>query len=198
MRASRKLGLGRSSGFLGGTHVGKLLHQLVSSSFLFRIEVSSSANEIEHRKLECGQSIRGSLRQFCSHKIEEAGVIQGYSAVLDARRLGRDVTAFIGVTMDRAGAIHGVEGEVAAMSEVLECHHVTGLHSLLLKAKTRSRVTLEVLIERIRSLEGVSRTETMVVLSTQTERFTLPLDEVDEPEEAPARRTGSRSRRAAR
>jgi Lrp/AsnC family leucine-responsive transcriptional regulator len=132
------------------------------------------------------------------HKLEEAGVIQGYVAVLDARRLGRDVTAFIGVTMDRAGAIRNVEGEVTAMSEVLECHHVTGLHSLLLKAKTRSTVTLETLIERIRSLEGVSRTETMVVLSTQAERFTLPLDEVDTPVEPPARRGGQRARRVAR
>jgi len=125
-------------------------------------------------------------------------VIQGYAAVLDARRLGRDVTAFIGVTMDRAGAIHSVEGEVAAMSEVLECHHVTGLHSLLIKVKTRSTVTLEALIERIRSLEGVSRTETMVVLSTQAERFTLPLDEVDDPLEPPVRRSGQRARRVGR
>ena len=132
------------------------------------------------------------------HKLEQAGVIQGYAAVLDARRLGRDVTAFIGVTMDRAGAIHSVEGEVAAMSEVLECHHVTGLHSLLIKVKTRSTVTLEALIERIRSLEGVSRTETMVVLSTQAERFTLPLDEVDDPLEPPVRRSGQRARRVGR
>jgi hypothetical protein len=63
---------------------------------------------------------------------------------------------------------------------VLECHHVTGQHTLLLKVKTKNTATLEGLIQKIRSIEGVIRTETMVVLSTHTERtqVTLPLASV--------------------
>ena len=53
---------------------------------------------------------------------------------------------------------------------MLECHHVTGQHTLMLKVKTDNTSSLERLISAIRSIEGVARTETMVVLSTHTER----------------------------
>jgi len=126
------------------------------------------------------------------HKLEEAGVIRSYTALLDARRLGKDVTAFIGVAAT-PDALRSVEGAVAGMEEVLECHHVTGVHTLMLKAKTHDTASLERLIEEVRSLSGVSRTETMVVLSTQTERTRIALD-VDGHELQRPRRPGARRR----
>ncbi len=47
---------------------------------------------------------------------------------------------------------------------------MTGSYTLLLKVKTANTTTLETLISDLRYIEGVSRTETMVVLSTHTER----------------------------
>lgn len=126
------------------------------------------------------------------HKLEEAGVIRSYTALLDARRLGKDVTAFIGVAA-APDALRSVEGAVAGMDEVLECHHVTGAHTLLLKVKTHNTASLERLIESVRSLTGVSRTETMVVLSTQTERTRIAL-EVDQDALQRSRRSGARRR----
>jgi Lrp/AsnC family leucine-responsive transcriptional regulator len=128
------------------------------------------------------------------HKLEEAGVIRAYTAILDARRLGLDVTAFIGVSTDRPVAVRSVETTVAAMDEVLECHHVTGTHTLMLKVKTHDTETLEELIDRIRSLEGVARTETMVVLSTHIERARIALAP-GESAPSPPRRSAARSRR---
>jgi len=131
------------------------------------------------------------------HKLEEAGVIVAYAALLDARRLGRDVTAFIGVSTDRPAAVRGLEAALASIDEVLECHHVTGVHTLMVKAKTRNTESLELLIDRVRGLEGVSRTETMVVLSTHAERTRIALgsDEDDVPER-PRRAAGHRARRS--
>jgi Lrp/AsnC family leucine-responsive transcriptional regulator len=116
------------------------------------------------------------------HKLEEAGVIRGYAAELDARRVGKDVTAFIGVSTDRPAAIRSVAREVGLMDEVLDCHHVTGAHTLMLKLKTRNTETLEFLIDRVRGLDGVTRTETMVVLSTHAERSRISLSEEVEGE----------------
>ena len=62
------------------------------------------------------------------------------------------------------------EESVALLDDVLECHHVTGQHTLMIKVKTENTSSLERLISAIRSIEGVARTETMVVLSTHTER----------------------------
>ena len=109
-------------------------------------------------------------------KLEDGGVITGYRALLDARMLGKDVGAFIGVSIGHPKAITRFEAEIDALGDVLECHHVTGGHTLLLKVKTRNTSTLEELIRRIRSIDGVVQTETMVVLSTYVERSQIDVD----------------------
>ena len=108
-------------------------------------------------------------------KLDDNKVIVGYRAILDARRVGLDVTAFIGVVISHPKLIGEFEQEIAQLEGVLECHHVTGQHTLLLKVKTANTSALEELISKIRSIEGVDRTETMVVLSTHTERTQIPL-----------------------
>jgi Lrp/AsnC family leucine-responsive transcriptional regulator len=110
-------------------------------------------------------------------KLEDGGIITAYRAVLNARLLGKDITAFIGVSTGHPHAIDRFEREIETLDDVLECHHVTGTHTLILKAKTRNTSSLEELISRIRSIEGVVRTETMVVLSTHTERIQVPVVE---------------------
>jgi len=132
------------------------------------------------------------------HKLEEAGVVTGYVALLDARRLGKDVTAFIGVSSERPRGIEALESQVGAIPEVMECHHVTGDPTLLVKVKTRNTASLEQLIEQIRTLEGVTRTETMVVLSTSAERPRVALEVADDDEYVPPPRRAHRARRAAR
>jgi Lrp/AsnC family transcriptional regulator, leucine-responsive regulatory protein len=106
-------------------------------------------------------------------KLEDSGVIIGYHASVDARRLGKDVSAFIGVSIGHPKTIALFEEAVALLEDVLECHHVTGQHTVILKVKTENTASLEQLISTIRSIEGVARTETMVVLSTHIERGTI-------------------------
>jgi Lrp/AsnC family leucine-responsive transcriptional regulator len=112
-------------------------------------------------------------------KLEAAGVIIGYYAVLDSRRIGLDVTAFIGVLTSDPDSIEQFEQQVTSLHDVLECHHVTGEYTFLLKVKTANTRTLERLITRIRSIDGVARTETTVVLSTHVERVQLGLRSED-------------------
>jgi Lrp/AsnC family leucine-responsive transcriptional regulator len=125
-------------------------------------------------------------------KLEAARVIIGYRAILDGRRVGLDITAFIGVITSRPDVIGNFERELVALDGVLECHHVTGEYTLLLKVKTANTSSLEQLISQIRSLDGVARTETMVVLSTHTERVQLALHPP-----APGRRPRRNGERAA-
>lgn len=130
------------------------------------------------------------------HKLEEAGIIREYVAVLDASLLGHDVSAFIGVQIGHPRQIAAFERAVESTEEVLECHHVTGAYTLILKVKARDTDGLERVIERLREIEGVGTTETMVVLSTQTERTRIPLP-VDPPRPRRRRGGGGRPRRAA-
>jgi Lrp/AsnC family transcriptional regulator, leucine-responsive regulatory protein len=109
-------------------------------------------------------------------KLEEVGVITGYHALVDARKIGVDIAAFIGVSINSPARLAEFEHWVGAEPQVLECHHVTGSHSLMLKVRARNTAALEKLISRVRSVEGVERTETMLVLSTYAERTQIPLD----------------------
>ncbi|HEV2170145.1 MAG TPA: Lrp/AsnC family transcriptional regulator [Candidatus Binatus sp.] len=132
-------------------------------------------------------------------KLEDGGMIVGYHATVDARRLGKDVTAFIGVSIAHPKTIPLFEETIGLLDDVLECHHVTGEHTVLLKVKTDNTSSLERLISSIRSIEGVARTETMVVLSTHIERNLIAVHtngEAAEPSNGHGRRhrhPGSRS-----
>jgi len=130
-------------------------------------------------------------------KLESAGVITGYRAVVDSRRVGLDITAFIGVSINYPKDIEQFLAQVAERAEVLECHHVTGEHTLLLKVKTENTASLERVISALRRVEGVTRTESMIVLSTSAETSQVPLPEPHAASDAPSkRRSGRETRRA--
>jgi Lrp/AsnC family leucine-responsive transcriptional regulator len=112
--------------------------------------------------------------------LEEAGVVRGYHAEVSPKAVGLDIGSFIGVGIDHPRSIPGFEKHIADMPEVLECHHVTGRHTLMLKVRTADTDSLHHLISRLRELPGVARTETMVVLATQIERSRLALPEIEE------------------
>lgn len=119
-------------------------------------------------------------------RLEEAGIISGYTAQVVSRRVGLDVTAFIGISMAPEVIAH-FESQLENVEEVQECHHVTGAHTMMLKVKTQNTQSLERLISRLRLMKGVLRSETLVVLSTRLERTRLPLGvQVDGP--PPAKR----------
>jgi Lrp/AsnC family leucine-responsive transcriptional regulator len=110
-------------------------------------------------------------------KLEANGVIRGYTAVVDGKTVGKDVTAFIGVSIGNQRDLDRFAAQMLHYADVLECHHVTGDESFILKVKARNTGALEKLLGEIRSVEGVTRTITKVVLSTAKESQVLELDE---------------------
>ena len=125
-------------------------------------------------------------------KLEDNGVIVGYHAVLDARTVGKDVTAFIGVSIKHPRGIEAFEAAVVGIEDILECHHVTGGYTLMVKVKSEDTSSLEKLISQVRSIEGVERTETMVVLSTTAERTRIPVRTPPDGGARRSRRSGDR------
>lgn len=144
-------------------------------------------NDCKQSLAELGQQVDLSAPSVLERmrKLEEAGLVRGYHAHLDARKLGLDIGAFIGVGIDHPRRIAAFEKELTQIPDVLECHHVTGRHTLMLKVRTENTVSLHRLISQLRDLPGVARTETMIVLATQMERTTLPIPAA---EEKPSRR----------
>lgn len=109
-------------------------------------------------------------------KLEARGVLTGYHASVDAKRLGHDVTAFVFV--QSTGSEHYPEfiEAVVAMPEVQELHSVTGDGSHVIKARVRTTTALERLLARLQALPGVRGTRTSLVLSTLKESTYVPAE----------------------
>ncbi len=117
-------------------------------------------------------------------KLEERGVIKGYAAQVDASKLGKDVTAFIGVSIEHPKYFEAFAKRVLSLPEVLECHRVAGNDSYLLKVKTKNTGALdELLVDRLRTISGVTRTHTTIVLSSVKETTQIALDSPNEEKE---------------
>jgi Lrp/AsnC family transcriptional regulator, leucine-responsive regulatory protein len=108
-------------------------------------------------------------------KLEASGVIKGYQALIDSKKVGKDITAFIGVSIGNQRDIDHFAKQMLRYPDVLECHHVTGDESFILKVKSANTGSLEKLLGQIRSVEGVTRTVTRIVLSTAKEGQALDL-----------------------
>lgn len=121
-------------------------------------------------------------------RLEKAGIVRGYHAHVDARLAGLDIGAFIGVGVEHPKHMAAFEKSVLGIPSVLECHHVTGRHTLMLKVRTATTESLQALISTIRELPGVDRTETMIVLETKVERTRIELPEADAPPKTRGRR----------
>ncbi len=111
-------------------------------------------------------------------KLEAAGTIRGYAALVDAKLLGKGITAFIHVLFDDPGCYAQFNRAMLELPEVEECHHVVGEFDYLVKVKTRDTLSLEKLLsEKLRVIPGVGRTRTTVVLSTLKESTVVETDE---------------------
>ena len=108
-------------------------------------------------------------------KLEERRVITGYAARVDAAFLGSDITAFIGVGLEHPKYFEAFGKKVQHLDEVLECHRVAGQDSYLLKVKTRNTGTLDrLVVEVLRTIPGVTRTHTTIVLASIKEETRVP------------------------
>ncbi len=118
-------------------------------------------------------------------KLEQRGVIAGYTALLDPEALGRPHVAFALVTLSEGNEFAADDPIVARICDepdVLEFHRIAGQDCYLIKIRTATNKDLEKLLRRIRTIRGVARTRTTIVLSTELEKPTI---EVPEEEESP-------------
>ena len=118
----------------------------------------------------------------CSRRVkalEDAGVIEGYRAHLNARRLGLDLLAMIHISMDKhtPERFAAFEAAVDACPEVLECYLITGQAAdYVLKVIVRDMDDFQqLLLGTITRIEGVSGVHSSFVMRKVVDRSVLPL-----------------------
>jgi DNA-binding Lrp family transcriptional regulator len=105
-------------------------------------------------------------------KMEDDGIIKGYSALLDHEKLGYELTVVTEITVSK-GRLTETESEIAKISNVCGVYDVTGLTDAIIIAKFRSREELGRFTKTLLALPYIERTNTHVVLKTVKENFRL-------------------------
>ena len=103
-------------------------------------------------------------------RMENEGIIKGYSAIVDHERLGYELTVVTEITVAK-GKLLDVEREVAKIPNVCCVYDVTGLTDAIVVAKFKSRKDLSDFTKWLLSLPYVERTNTHLVLTTVKENF---------------------------
>jgi Lrp/AsnC family leucine-responsive transcriptional regulator len=101
-------------------------------------------------------------------RLEQRGVLRGYTARIDAPEAGLPLTAFVSIKPIDPSAPDDAPERLAPLAAIEACHSVAGDESYILKVRVAGPGDLEVLLQEIRAAAGVS-TRTTVVLSTPYE-----------------------------
>ena len=128
---------------------------------ILQIEARSSASYIAEK---ISMSIPAVIDRI--KKLQESGVIMGFTTLLDHRKVGLDVSAFITVISESSSHYSDVVRQANKTSEIVQCYTTTGNGSHVLLAITENTSSLEKLLRIIQSWPGVMRTETQMVLSS--------------------------------
>lgn len=102
-------------------------------------------------------------------KLKNSGVVKGSEFIIDTYRIGYQTCAYIGVNLSDNDKFLSVVEKLKEIPEVVECHYATGKYSMFIKIYAKdNRHLLQILLERVGKIDGVSHTET----------FQISLDEV--------------------
>jgi DNA-binding Lrp family transcriptional regulator len=99
-------------------------------------------------------------------RLEAAGVLKGYTAVVDPAAMGWGTHAFVALFCEGRMSAGEVRAAVEHNSEVVAAYTVAGEASAILHVRAQDTAHLEDALERIRDAPGVVRTQTQVILST--------------------------------
>jgi Lrp/AsnC family transcriptional regulator, leucine-responsive regulatory protein len=141
-------------------------HQLIN---LLQADDQASLGEMGKVVGLAPSSVKERIKRLTTH-----GVIQGFHARVSPEALGLDLLAFVFIGWTDPATEPEFLAHIAGEPAVLECHHVTGSWNYIIKVRLRNTRMLEGFLSNvIKSVAGVLRTETLIVLSSPKETSTL-------------------------
>ena len=110
-------------------------------------------------------------------RLQKQEIIIGWGAHICPKKMGLDILSFVQILLGEKSDENKFLTEIKKITEVLECHHITGEWSYLIKVRCRNINHFEhVLGEKLKPIPGILRTHTIIALSSPLERTTLPLE----------------------
>jgi Lrp/AsnC family transcriptional regulator for asnA, asnC and gidA len=104
-------------------------------------------------------------------KMEKEGIVRKFSIELDPVKLGFDLTAFVGVYLEKGSIYKEVILDLLQIPEITEAHYTTGNYSVFMKIVCRNTNHLrQVINDKIQAVKGIQRTETIISLEESIKR----------------------------
>jgi len=98
-------------------------------------------------------------------KMEDMGIVTGSTLTVDYHKLGYDVTAFLGIYLDKGSLYDEVVEQLKGIPEVVEANYTTGAYSILTKIVCKDTNHLRLILhDKIQKIPGIQRTETFISL----------------------------------
>lgn len=143
------------------------------------LQILQTNGRISH--VELGQHVNLSSPAVHARikRLEQAGHIRQYVALLDHEMTNYDMLCFISVRtlVDQKDGLEVFQKRIDQIPEVLECHHVTGEFDYLLKVVARNRKDLQrFIVDKIIPIPGVTQIHTSVVLAEIKSTTALPIN----------------------
>jgi Lrp/AsnC family leucine-responsive transcriptional regulator len=110
--------------------------------------------------------------------LEETGLIESYTAILNQQKAGCPVNVFVSITLDRQSqsGLEAFESAVRKLPEVMECYLMTGEHDYLLRVVVADLTDFErVHNQHLTRLPSVARVHTSFAVRTVTRSNVLPM-----------------------
>ena len=99
-------------------------------------------------------------------KMQDCGIIKGYRAIVDTKKMGLDVSAIITIISESSSRYGSFVEQASNEAEIFKCYTTTGKGSHVLLINTKNSDSLEKLLRTIQQWPGVSRTETQIILTS--------------------------------
>ena len=107
------------------------------------------------------------------NKMISSGLIREFTTVLEPKKLGKNLTAFMFLTLKRPDENHKFLEFIERENEILACHYLTGDFDYMLQIVTTNSQRLEEVLSRIKRTQEVARTRTIIALSTGKEKHSI-------------------------
>jgi|SRR5690554_989032 len=103
-------------------------------------------------------------------KLEEMGIVKSATLNIDFSKLGYDISAFLGIYLEKSSLYDNVIKKLKKVPEVIHAYYTTGNYSIFAKIICRDTNHLRDVLNKIQLVDGIDRTETLIVLEESINR----------------------------
>lgn len=140
----------------------------VDERILIELSLDSKKSYIQIAKK---LNVSNSLIHQRINKLKAQGILKGFNVSIDAKKLGYNTAAYMGIVLKEASQSYQVAKELTKIPEIIECNFVSGKYALFIKTVAINNDHLRrILYEKVHLIEGVGSTDTFILFGSEFKR----------------------------